>query len=122
MKQTFENTKTTVKNSISSIFSKDDVIAILNSLETQLQNEQPSLDIDKVKFYSKLESLIDKNINNIDLSHIVDYDSAEFSLDYNNKVVIDVIDIDSNVLSNCLNGVEDLIDEFFDKKEIETND
>jgi len=122
MKQTFENTKITVKNSISSIFSKDDVIAILNSLETQLQNEQPSLDIDKVKFYSKLESLIDKNINNIDLSHIVDYDSAEFSLDYNNKVVIDVIDIDSNVLSNCLNGVEDLIDEFFDKKEIETND
>jgi len=122
MKQTFKNTKITVKNSISSIFSKDDVIAILNSLETQLQNEQPSLDIDKVKFYSKLESLIDKNINNIDLSHIVDYDSAEFSLDYNNKVVIDVIDIDSNVLSNCLNGVEDLIDEFFDKKEIETND
>jgi len=122
MKQTFENTKTTVKNSISSIFSKDDVIAILNSLETQLQNEQPSLDIDKVRFYSKLESLIDNNIDNLDSGDIIDFDSAELSLDYNNKVVIDVIDINSSLSSHCLDGVEDLIDEFFDKKEIETND
>ena len=122
MKQTFENTKTTVKNSISSIFSKDDVIAILNSLETQLQNEQPSLDIDKVRFYSKLESLIDNNIGNLDSDDIVDFGSAELSLDYNNKVIIDGIDINDSLSSYCLNGVEDLIDEFFDKKEIETND
>ena len=122
MKQTFENTKTTVKNSISSIFSKDDVIAILNSLETQLQNEQPSLDIDKVRFYSKLESLIDNNIGNLDSDDIVDFGSAELSLDYNNKVIIDGIDINDSLSSYCLNGVEDLIDKFFDKKEIETND
>lgn len=122
MKQTFENTKTTVKNSISSIFSKDDVIAILNSLETQLQNEQPSLDIDKIRFYSRLESLIDNNIGNLDSGDIVDFDSAELSLDYNNKVIIDGIGINDSLLSYCLNGVEDLIDKFFDKKEIETND
>ena len=122
MKQTYENTKITVKNSISSIFSKDDVIAILNSLETQLQNEQPSLDIDKVRFYSKLESLIDNNIGNLGSDDIVDFDSAELSLDYHNKVIIDGIDINSSLSSYCLNGVEDLIDEFFDKKEIETND
>ena len=122
MKQTFENTKTTVKNSISSIFSKDDVIAILNSLETQLQNEQPSLDIDKVRFYSKLESLIDNNIGNLDSENIVDFDSAELSLDYNNKVIICGMGINSSLSSYCLNGVEDLINKFFDKKEIETND
>ena len=116
MKQTFENTKTTVKNSISSIFSKDDVIAILNSLETQLQNEQPSLDIDKVKFYSKLECLIDNNLGNLNSGDIVDFRSAELSLDYNNKVNIDRIDINSSLPSYCLNGVEDLIDEFLIKK------
>jgi len=68
-----------VQNSVSSIFSKEDVINLINSIEEGSSRKITTLDIQRA---------IDKTINWIDNNErdVVDLDSAEFELSYDNKI------------------------------------
>lgn len=75
-----------VQNSISSIFSKEDVIKLINSIE-----DAQSKDIFNI--LQDLRSKVCNKISNASSEDIVDFDSAELEMDYNRTVNLQSIDI-----------------------------
>jgi hypothetical protein len=78
MKVTKENAIASVQNSVSSIFSKEDVINLINSIEGGGRKITP-YDIGRA---------IDRTIDWIENNErdVLDLDSAEFELTYNNQI------------------------------------
>jgi len=76
--------------------SVDTVIKMINSLETDTTTVQKSF-IDDLcdSVFHGLENVIDND-------SIIDYNSAEFSIDYNNKIVLDRVDLDINKLTKTV--------------------
>jgi len=65
-----------------------------------------------------LQSRLDKNANNLDTSDVVDTSSVEFSIGYGNTIEIDSIDVYSDQISSeMMSGVQDVIEDFFEKLE-----
>jgi hypothetical protein len=97
-----------------SIFSKDDVITLLSSLRTEslhaihemLPQSNPYL-IDEEKFQefnaavrSSLDNFLD-GINN----EVIDYDSAEFNISYNNQLELENICINNDTILEELDDI-----------------
>jgi len=97
-----------------SIFSKDDVITLLSSLRTESLHAihemlpQPSAYlIDEEKFQefnsavrSKLEDFLDHTN-----TEAIDYDSAEFGIDYDNRIKLDNICLNNDVITEELDDI-----------------
>jgi hypothetical protein len=83
-----------VQNSVSSIFSKEDVINLINSIEGG----------GRVISVDDIQRAIDQTIywieNNSD--RLIDEDSAEFELDYNNRVTLSNVNIDTEEIREAL--------------------
>ena len=97
-----------------SIFSKDDVITLLSSLRTESLHAihemlpQPSTYlIDEEKFQefnsavrSKLEDFLDHTN-----TEAIDYDSAEFGIDYDNRIKLDNICLNNDAITEELDDI-----------------
>ena len=97
-----------------SIFSKDDVITLLSSLRTESLHAihemlpQPSAYlIDEEKFQefnsavrSKLEDFLDHTN-----TEAIDYDSAEFGIDYDNRIKLDNICLNNDAITEELDDI-----------------
>ena len=105
MKITKENVISAVQNSVSSIFSKEDVISLINSIEGG----------GRVITTNDIERAIDKVISWADNneSDVVDFDSVEFELSYDNRIEV------SNVPVQLENLREALENNFMDFGEAE---
>ena len=105
MKITKENVIIAVQNSVSSIFSKEDVISLINSIEGG----------GRVITTNDIERAIDKVISWADNneSDVVDFDSVEFELSYDNRIEV------SNVPVQLENLREALENNFMDFGEAE---
>ena len=83
-----------VENSASSIFSKEDVIKLINSVEGG----------GRVISVDDIQRAIDQTVywieNNSD--RLIDEDSAEFELDYNNRVTLSNVNIDVEEIREAL--------------------
>lgn len=83
-----------VQNSVSSIFSKEDVINLINSIEGG----------GRVITTDDITRAIDETIswieNNSD--RLIDEDSAEFELDYNNRISLVNVNIDVEEIREAL--------------------
>ena len=79
MKVTKENAIASVQNSVSSIFSKDDVLFLLNSIEVGSSRKITTYDIGRA-----IEKTIEWFENNE--RDVFDLDSAEFEISYNNQL------------------------------------
>ena len=90
-----------VQNSVSSIFSKEDVINLINSVEA---GSSRKITVDDI------ERAIDRTISWIENNEreVVDLDSAEFELTYNNQIECTNVPIDVD------NIREDLENNFMD--------
>jgi hypothetical protein len=94
-----------VQNSVSSIFSKEDVINLINSVEEGSSRKITTDDIERA---------IDRTIswieNNSD--RIIDEDSAEFELDYNNRITLSHVSLDVEEIREALeNNFSDFANE-----------
>ena len=71
-----------------SLFTAQDVLRILNSIEPEPTNRAhiPS---------EWLDQFVDTLLDNLDDSDIIDYDSAEFSIRYNNEVYLEGCSVDT---------------------------
>lgn len=98
-----------VENSASSIFSKEDVINLINSIEA---GSSRKITVDDI------ERAIDRTISWIENNEreVVDLDSAEFELTYNNQIEC------TNVPINADNIREALENNFMDFGEAEEED
>jgi hypothetical protein len=97
-----------------SIFSKDDVITLLSSLRTESLHAihemlpQPSAYlIDEEKFQefnsavrSQLEDFLDRTN-----TEVIDYDSAEFEMDYDNRIKLENICLNNDAITEELDDI-----------------
>ena len=114
MKKTIEQTVAAVKNAPGSMYTREDVISLLSNLQTT--NSITSLDPQIIKdLCDAISDEIRDNLKGMDSSDVVDTSSAEFSLSYN-EVCLECVDIDTdNIVSEALNNIDDVIEEFFEK-------
>ena len=111
MKITKENVIIAVQNSVSSIFSKEDVISLINSIEGG----------GRVITTNDIERAIDKVISWADNneSDVVDFDSVEFELSYNNRIEVTNVPIQ---LENLREALENNFMDFGEAIEEDSND
>lgn len=84
-----------VQECVSSVFSKEDVIKLINKIEGGL-NEDLALEIKK-----QISTLI----MNIDERKLLDLDSAEFELSYNNTIELNNVNIDLEIITDIIEEV-----------------
>ena len=93
MKNSKENVIAQVQDSISSIFSKEDVINLINSIEDK--NRITVTDIG-----AAIDKLVDSfEINSQDL---IDLTNVEFSINYDNRIEVDSIGLDFDYIREAL--------------------
>lgn len=102
MNKHIKNTIEQVSNSFPSLFSREDVIKLLTDLNAEMQSG-PQLVIEK-------DALIDifrETFSDKEFGNIVDTDSIELSLSYNNKIEIENVPIDEDeIVSSAVDALE----------------
>ena len=86
-KRTVNETVELVKNSPSSIFTKEDVVNLLSAIGSENGLNRDMVD--------RLLELIEDNLRNVDGEDMVDKSTAEFSLD-GNQIELDSVEVDSS--------------------------
>ena len=94
MQKNILNTINKVSNSFPSLFSREDVIKLLTDLDAELAAEGPKVLVKK----DDLVDIFRQAFSEKDFSNIVDKDSAEMSMGYNNQVELDSVDLDEDEL------------------------
>ena len=110
--QTIQETVASVQNAPGSIYTREDVISLLNKIEAPASTGKIDQQVVKDLFDAIKEEIKD-NARNLDSSDVVDTSTAEFSLNYN-EVQLDSVDIDTdNIADAVVRGLYDTIEEFF---------
>jgi len=100
IEQIFQGVETNVKMSISSVFTKDDVLNIMSNVFAAIKEaDQPQQPIstpnilasDFANFTSKVREKLSYYLESSD---IVDYDSANFEFEYDNRIVLSHVNVD----------------------------
>lgn len=104
-----------IEQSKSSIFTKEDVLKLFQEFYSNIlknkSKKQASLKA-KSDVFNNFQDEIEKRMATR-LEHaqeLVDYDSAQFSIDYRNQLILDDVDINIYLISDALNDI--LLDEF----------
>ena len=95
MKNSKVNVISSVQNSVSSIFSKEDVLSLINSIEETPSRKITTQDIGRA---------IDKTISWIDNNErdIFNFGDAEFEISYNNQLELVGVPVDTDVIREAL--------------------
>lgn len=120
-----------VNDSFPSVYTKQDVVHLLDEFADRIstyvfenvKDEKPSRSM-SLEGVEELSELLIKTINNkierLDSSDVVDYDSASFSIGYNNVVEIDSIEFNDNEITDIVEiTVDEVLRDFFTPEEEE---
>lgn len=119
MDEIFDNKIARIDSEMTSIYSKEDVIKIITELQSNtnyylIKNIQQPVKVSIItaeafdKFASEVDSRLSKSIN--DSNDLVDYSSAEFSIEYDNRICLDSIEVMTDTITEFVNDI--LLDEF----------
>ena len=104
-----------IAQSKSSIFAKEDVLKLLQEFYSNILKKKPEEQaLLKAKsdvfnnFQDEIENRMARRLEHS--QELVDYSSAQFSIDYGNQLVVDHIDINIDLIYDTLNDI--LLDEF----------
>jgi hypothetical protein len=104
-----------VKNSFPTIFAKEDVIKLIESIqETESDNQNTNKVVCNV--LEDLKSKIKRSVRNLDSSDMVDYDSVELSINYGKEISVDSIEVNTDTITD---SIDETIDEAIKKYEVE---
>ena len=112
-----------VENAFPSIYTKDDVVKLLTSIEIETPKESSGkLSQDQINdLCRKIVAQIKENAENLDNS-CIDRDSAEMSMGYSNTVELDSVEFDTDAIAReVVCGIGDVIETFFEELEKEEN-
>jgi len=133
--QTIDAVINQVTNSPSSIFTKEDVLKLIEGMNYGIEREKEvlveeeveavikaagkqtlALTEDQVKgLIESIEQEIETSIQRLDKEDIVDFDTAEFSLEYNNTVRLDDIEVNTDrIVDQVLKNMEKQIISYLD--------
>ena len=100
-----------LKNQLPGFYSVEQVINLIEKIEEKENSTS-------TKKLEELQSNIINRFHNLGADEVVDYDSAEFSINYNNRVEIDDISINVDNLNDLVESViQEYIDELNQDKE-----
>ena len=107
MKITKENAVAQVQSSVSSIFSKEDVLFLINSIE--VKKGISALDIERA---------IDNVINDLErnVEDVVDYNSVEFNISYDNRLEVENVGLNVDYIREA---IENNFSDFQEEEEVE---
>ena len=106
-KITIEQAKEQISEGFSSIFSKDDVLNLLDCLEPNNQNP-----ITKELLVTFISEYVENQVDQLDSQDILDLSMAEFSLN-GNEICLDSVSIDARDLRrNILGEIDEYVDHF----------
>lgn len=119
-----------VNNSFPSIFSREDVKHQLEEfgyglitiiMEMKEEKSSPNISLEGVEGLSKLlMQYITAKVERLDSEEVVDFNSAGFSIGYNNQIEIDTIDYNSDeIISKVEDAVDEALRDFFIPEEEE---
>ena len=101
-----------VTSDFPSVYSKDDVVVILNRLRNSVENtgELAPASFEKIISKDQINELNDtvteKFLEYLDRNHeIVDYESAEFIINYDNKVELENVNINTDNIYDNLSSI-----------------
>tara|TARA_B100001094_G_scaffold317515_1_gene360013 strand:+ start:1228 stop:1674 length:447 start_codon:yes stop_codon:yes gene_type:complete len=109
-----------VNEGISSIYTKEDVINIINQIE-DTQAETPSFDgreIVKVvmnEWHDKVHEIFSELEDEIASNEIVDMNECQFYLEHDNRIVLNGISFDRYEIENKIEGCRDSLAQFISK-------
>lgn len=111
-----QDTVASVQNAPSSIFTKDDVLNLLNGIEFPKEAViNPLTDFQIQSLIKTIHEAIADNAGDID-NDCIDKDSAEFSLNYNNCIELDSVGFDSDqIVDTITNGIDEAIEKWFER-------
>ena len=101
IKITKENAIAQVQSSVSSIFSKEDVLFLINAIEEKKEEVKTTLSVDKLE--ELVRTITSEIEDQNDRGRLLDLESAEFELNYN-RVELASVSFD-------LEAVEDIVRE-----------
>ena len=100
----------TINASFPSIWSKDDVLQLINKID------EGEGSINKDKLLEKIREEVDNAINNMSNDEIVDISSTEFEIRNGNEIEIDSIGINTSDIVDCvMDSVADAINEYIEE-------
>lgn len=119
-----------VNNSFPSIFSREDVKHQLEEfgyglitiiMEMKEEKSSPNISLEGVEGLSKLlMQYITAKVERLDSEEVVDFNSASFSIGYNNQIEVDAIDYNSDeIISKVEDAVDEALRDFFIPEEEE---
>lgn len=111
-----QETVASVQNAPSSIFTKDDVLNLLNGIELPKEAViNPLTDFQIQSLIEKVIATITENAENLQ-DDCIDKDSAEFSMGYDNRVELDSVGFDCRGVAEAVaEDIEDEIVKWFEK-------
>jgi len=133
--QTIDAVINQVTNSPSSIFTKEDVLKLIEGMDYGIEREKEvlveqeveaviqaagkqtlALTEDQVRgLIESIEQEIETSIQRLDREDIVDFDTAEFSLEYNNTLRLDDIEVNTDrIVDQVLRNIEKQIIGYLD--------
>ena len=93
-KLTIAEAKQKLNNGFGSIYSKEDVINLLDSINIE---EKSSIYVEKIKAF--VQESIEDWFNNMSATDYIDHDSIEFSINYGNTLSVDDIGLEHRQMS-----------------------
>ena len=112
----FDVQVTSVIDAFPSVYTKDDVVKILDALRhsvvvevSQMSKEVGITELKFQEFNANVRNSLETSLNNGTID-IYDYSSAEFSIDYRNTIVIETLDFNSDAVTEELDDI--LLTEF----------
>lgn len=101
---------------LTSVVSIDNIVALIQQLEAE-QVESKTFLLNEESF-DKVMNIVDRAVSNLDTSDVVDFDDAEFELNYNNTVVLTDVRIDSDrIIDEIREAMENIFEETADEDE-----
>lgn len=99
---------------LTSVVSIDNIIALIQKLEPE-QVESKTFLLNEESF-DKVMNIVERSINNLSSSDVVDFDDAEFELNYNNEVKLTDVRVDTDrIIDEIRESMENIFEETADE-------
>lgn len=115
MTQKIESAIANVQTAFPSIFSKEDVVSILEGLLAEVDSEEETetvvgsgLNEDQIsELILNIQEAVSRKINRMDTSDLVDTSTAEFNINYGNTLELESVDVNGDYVADEVNEVVD---------------
>jgi hypothetical protein len=117
-----------IDNHFPTLYTKDDVKAVLSKFSLslnemiglQIMGEKISTNIDLEELKQNLLEALERKIDNMDSTDVVDYDSVDLMISYRNQVEIESIDVNCSTLFEEISTViNDEFDNYIEEDKVE---